>query len=654
MRPRVALVVGLLAVVIAAVPGAQTPAPEERGAQGLAGMAKRLADMKPSPLDDLGPAPTWGSGPLPKPSLTEPFAIGAALYDEGRVPDAVVSLLAAMRIAIVPDTNAGARSAALILSESEVRTLVELGRRDLEDSEGIEDLPHSFSDLHAAVAEMLPDVSVEALASAYARAYEANRDSLFANILMGQPLEPETKLTRTQIWFLLMDGFAGAIAGGAPWGTADKEVPDLRSPNAQWTAEELREVLARLPLVSTSHLVTVAAPEFISQLPKAGPPIEVTLRAAAAAPPIVSRITGRTLLAGRAGSLAGQEVTWNVDEDSLLNEVGTVVSAVGAPVSAGAGGIARFVFQPGVNSAPGPANQIDEWASVGAHMNTAALTTNAYAVPQAFRRLVSGTTKIRVNVKVRWRPSEVLWVDVSNYFVRVSFNLPLVGGGTRTGIDKVLARLAKRSNGWFAGPGVAYQVSHLTVGAPNCQNDLSHSWQKMIVTAKPESGFGPARYSKDPAEALKYYIWALGDGTRGRSMALDPPRPGEYYSLRFYPTEEPRFLQADDCQPALPTERQPGIPWENRRLFAWNFIPLNDAQWTRPGQGYGVVLRPADLTVYYDDSSKDPLSESPVLGLIKRAFSLNGASVWEVQVARKQSLLREDLMEKAMVGIDIN
>jgi hypothetical protein len=104
-----------------------------------------------------------------------------------------------------------------------------------------------------------------------------------------------------------MDGFAGPGGADAAYGAADRALPDLPSPNPAWSAAEWREVLARLPLVPASRLLAV-------ENAAAG----ATLRLAAAPPSFVSRITGRYMFYGRSGSLAGQQVMWEMaDADTL-------------------------------------------------------------------------------------------------------------------------------------------------------------------------------------------------------------------------------------------------------------------------------------------------------------------------------------------------
>ena len=92
-----------------------------------------------------------------------------------------------------------------------------------------------------------------------------------------------------------MDGFAGPGGADASYGTADRELPDLPSPNPAWSAGEWREALARLPLVAASRVLTVENAVTGS-----------TVRLATPSPPLLSRLSGKPLVATRTGSLAGR------------------------------------------------------------------------------------------------------------------------------------------------------------------------------------------------------------------------------------------------------------------------------------------------------------------------------------------------------------
>src|SRR5688572_8975853 len=273
MRTSITVVVALLAILTVVGIGAQTSKWEEQHRRDAAMDPKDLARRPPLSLD----APPTDL-PLPKPTLTEGFGIGEALYEESRVPEAIVSLLAQMNIGIIKDAPAASAGGGLRLDESEVRALIALAEDDLASSTDLSNLPYTFTDLHAAVAGLLPKLTVEQLAEAYSVAYAGATDALVAGVMMGQPITPETRLTRAHIWLLLMDGFAGPAERTARWGTADRTLPDLPSPNPHWTAVEWKEVIARLPLLA-DRLLAVDSPLIAKQGTKGpGQPLNITAR----------------------------------------------------------------------------------------------------------------------------------------------------------------------------------------------------------------------------------------------------------------------------------------------------------------------------------------------------------------------------------------
>lgn len=621
MLPKTAVATGLLSVLAFTGTGAEQAKPDQ-ATEAIAVFKKNL----PSLAEDFAkllaaPEPTSGAPSLPKASLTEPFEIGEALYDAGRVANAVVSLLGLMEIGIVSEASATTRAPGITLSESEVRALIDLARDDIAASENdMERLPYTFKDLHAGIAGLLPGVSVEALSESYTKIYEARSEDLIPKAMMGRPIEPETTLTRAQIWFLIMDGFAGAAAPAGKWGTADREVPDLKSPNPQWSAEEFREVLARLPLVTASRLVTMTASDVVSQGATAGPPVNVTVRVAASPPPIVSRITGRTLLSSRAGSLAGQEVTWSLVEESIFPELGKIVTAVDQPTPVGPDGIARFVIQPGMDPTRGAGQLVEDWEPIEARFDRRALLASAYTVPPPLAGLAMGATRSRANVRFRIRSRDVFFLYINNSYQDINFEIPVLGGGTRDGDDRLAAQVIKRSNGSYSGAGiVTVNAAQMLRGGNTCQLDSVSASQDVRVKMEPQKGFGPTH-------KLEHFRWADAKLNPLGTMEATPP-DGGYYRIMIYPVTEP--LVDSDCIPNIPAV---GERWR----WGTPFIPLNDAQWTTSGQGYGIALRAKGLTSYFDESSVDPLAGTPLEG-VKTLLQLTGKSIWLVLVGRTMS-----------------
>jgi hypothetical protein len=678
MRTRTAVVTGVAVFLMFVRAGAQSPDLQELAAQLQQAKEELPRAVAALAAYSTAPQPPSATTALPEASIVEPFEIGEALFDQGRIEQAVVSMLALMHIGVVPDIGASpatTQNARLVLSTSEVRALIDMGREDLESSSDIENLPYSFGDLHAAVADLLPGVSVEQMADAYTRAYQAAPDHLIAKAQMGRPIEPETKLTRTQIWFLLMDGFAGAAAGDARWGTADRELPELRSPNAQWSAAEFREVVARLPLITASRLVTVSSPDVITQGASAKPaPVNVTMRASASATALVSRSSGRTLIAARAGSLSGQEVTWHVRDDSALTEIGTITSPLDDPIRVGADGVARFVVQPGIDATHGTGQIIDDFETVDASIDTRGAVAAAYAIPAPLQHLTFGASRARANVHLRWRSADVMWMRVRSRYANVNFEIPGLGGGTRTGVDTAVMELRKRSDGAYVGAAWAEVAMTQALRGPSpqaraCANAGVKASQVLRVRATPVTECGSAADCASaapmmnapptpsapgappaaarasaangfgPAHRLEDYFWSDAQYHFGKSMVAEPP-DGTYYRLEFFPVTPPNSSAPSPCIPFIPAG-------EGRQGYgASDFIPFNDAQWTTSGQGYAVVRRSRGLTKYIDASSDSPLvflgqgTNSAGDDQIRRGltaartiFKLTGGTHWYIAIA---------------------
>jgi len=113
---------------------------------------------------------------LPGPSLTEPFAIGEALHDPNRVADAVVSMLGLIGVETIADDGTGQASASArgLLTESEVRALIQMGKADADAPDA--DQPRTVKNRHSALAVSLPNVSVETFAELIARHFAQRPD----------------------------------------------------------------------------------------------------------------------------------------------------------------------------------------------------------------------------------------------------------------------------------------------------------------------------------------------------------------------------------------------------------------------------------------------------------------------------------------------
>ena len=295
-RLRSRLAFGLAVALVSVSCSTGTP-PQTMTAAPTSGTSRPTATAGPTTPDATSagptttPQPTSGSAgtpepsdevPLPEPSLTEPSDIAQALFNPGQVQDGVASLLAAMGVAIYdsegtlvrPGADRGAGELRLI--EAEVRGFIAMTEEDLANA-GESAGPISIADLHRGLATSLPvGYSVEEFAAAYAEAYAAEPASLAAQVMLGQPIEPETRLLRIQMWLLLVDGFVSPgetgigrspvlaavsrpssvgtvvarLPAGATLGAAARFQPPLTSPMAGVSNTDWARVLARLPFLA--------------------------------------------------------------------------------------------------------------------------------------------------------------------------------------------------------------------------------------------------------------------------------------------------------------------------------------------------------------------------------------------------------------------
>lgn len=577
---------------------------EQAATRPLDALRKQRASEGAGPRRPLSDATRPAS--LPAPALTEPFEIGGALYDPSRIPQAVVSLLALMRIGI--ESSPTAAGPGLRLDESEVRSLIAMADQDITQAGDIENLPFTFTDLHKAVASLLPSMSVEQLAEAYTRAYESHPDALAAKVMMGQPITPDTRLTRAHLWLLLMDGFAGPAQG--TWGTADATLPDLPSPQPAWSVPEWKELLARFPLVAADRLLSVESPSSLVQGAKGpGAAGQVTVRMAPKLPPLVSRLTGKTLLPARGGSLAGLDVTWELPEDSMLRSLGTVPADVGQPRRVGPNGTASFSYQPGASATRGAGRLITASGTVDATTDGCPLVKAAYDTPPQICGFMWGGSRVRARIPVGWWTPAWVDLDITNVS---DVTLDVRGSPIRTGAkrevnDWVHGTLALQPDGTFQGLVEAEAWGQQTMPAPRCTG-MSVGSQQLYVIGTVVDGFGPTH----PAAS---YVWTNGANVAGASMASEPP--DGHLSLEFFPATEPTFsalFGSDPCQsliPADPSQLGHG---------ATQFLPFNDAQWTIPHAAYGVAFKKSGITRYEDRTS---------------ARTIAGSSVWYVTLEYK-------------------
>ncbi len=628
-------------------------------------------DPEPGSTDD-SPPPGWpeklelpeepaglraSAGGLPSPSLTEPFTIGEALYDPARVDVAVISLLNVMGVGVdtANGTPSTAGTAAFRFSEAEVRLMIEMARVDAEVASKKGRPPYSFRDLHRAVAPLLPDVSVEHLAASYAEAYQNHYEALVPLVMLGQPIEPGTRLTRLQIWLLLVDGFVppDQLNPSSGWGTASTVLQPLPPPVAGWSNASWRDLLARLAVLAARMPIEIALQPDLVHEGHGGPGTKVSLEARLGAPAAQSTTAfpGQLLLTPATGVLADRQVNWHTDHPEVFERHGELVPALEpgreTPTNTDATGVARISYQPKAEAANGRGAFSEETVEIAAAIDQWDLVSARYALPPPLRDFVIGDIAARREVDIGWHvfeppianatsnanpntnaspnsnlntnasatPSanasaiERIDISIANTY-NVTLDMGFLGGGTRSGYDMVEGTLTLQPDGRYRGivSGYASGTQELSGLGQSCALAESEGWQELEVIGTPIGGFGPTHQAPTGAaaahpltrrlSALPSYNWISGQPNGG------------FLSLEFFPTTSGRYSKRDPCQTEMQQVDDPGKPW---------FLPYNDSQWTIQHAGYGIALPDSGTLRYYDNTS---------------ATTIVGTSIWYIVVDR--------------------
>ncbi len=580
------------------------------------------------------------SDALPRPSIREPFSIGEALYDPSRVPAAVVSLLDLMGVPVVADQAAADRAPGLTLSEAEVRALIDQGVEDAsaaaENEEG--SLPYSFADLHTFVAPFLRDANVEQLAERYAEAYERRPDDLVPKVLMGQPIVPETPLSRVQIWLLLVDGFVGpgARAAAADLGDgrqtgrptlavyrrgASSEPPiPVAAPAGRWgTAQgplsslvnrllntvDLPWVMAHLPLIQSRVPLTISPANGVAHEGHGGSGARVQFEARIGAPaaPVVAP-SGRPVLIPLASpTLSGHDMRWNLapaDKDKF-DDHGTLQGTLGSWVPSNGKGALPLSYVPKRENANGVGSRQRENALLRAQMRTWDLLTSRYELAPEFQGLKShfkGLTMATAPVRLEWHSDGLDLLLTNVYDVALDFG-PL-GKTHRYGLEGVRGSLQKLSDGTYRGVVRARSLSEHVGGGLGkvCPEAQSDGTQWLTVKAKPVSSLNR---NQDPAKL---------EVKSGRT-------DGGYLALTFEQASEPVFVARDACQDADELLRKEGGA-------RFHLLPFNDARWWTPEVPFVIAIPRQGKMVYDDKSLADlapPADLGPFRAIIKGTFT---------------------------------
>ena len=540
--------------------------------------------------------------PLPKPELTEPFAIGEALFDPARVDQAVVSLVARMGIR---------------LNDNIISGLIQMSQDDFAHAQGGR-LPWSFRDLHKAIHPLLPELTVERLAEQYNDAYAAAPESLAAQVLLGMPLEPDTPLTRTQIWFLIVDGFAPpavaprlaqlapvaqAPSSGASYGTASLTMTQIPSPIPGLNLTDFHYLISILPALAYDLPFDVAPFSTQAHEGHGGPGTRVTIEARIGANP-VPRVGpgGSVLLQPLVADRSNRMINWEVRDRSRIEGHGSFDVANGVPVRTDLSGIARLRFTPKREAADGQGSNFTETASVGARIAQWDLLTSQYQVPPMLRGFVMGDRVAPGVMAVAWH-DKGMRISIKNTYT-AKFDLGPLGNGRRTGTDLAEGSLAQQPDGSWTGTVTAsVDMTQFLQGlGQSCPETRFIGKQELKVTGQVSDALGGAQ--------TIVYDQAASTG--------EPD--GGYLALTFETAAPAEIAPSGPCLDLI--ERDYGMS---------PFLPLNDARWTQTEGVYVIVLPSKGLLVYEDFTADSATQTGPMSVLPFKADS-----TWKIEVEKPE------------------
>jgi hypothetical protein len=531
--------------------------------------------------------------PLPTPELTEPFAIGEALLDPARVDQAVVSLVARMGIE---------------LNDNLIRGLIEMSRDDLANAKDGR-LPWSFRDLHKAIHPLLPELTVEHMAGQYNSAYSAAPESLAAQVMQGQPLEPDTPLTRAQIWFLIVDGFAPPVvapklaqlapiaqqsSSGPSYGTASLTFGQLPSPILGLSNQDYYHLLSILPMLAYQLPFDVVPFTTQAHEGHGGPGRQVAIEARIGVgpnPPIGP--SGAVLLRPLVADRSNRMIWWEVRDRSAMERHGSFDVIDGVPVRTDFMGVARLRYTPKKENANGQGTNFAKTASVGARISQWDLLTSQYDMPPVLAGFALGDRNAPGVMVVAWHEKGMRIRIENNYVAKM--DLGFLGNGFRRGKDLAEGSLEEQPNGSWEGTVTA--TIHMT------------QFIQGLGQSCPETTFDGTQELKVTGE-----VWgALGGAqTIVYDQAASTAEPdGGYLALTF-----------ETAGPASVTPTQPCLDLIERDYGQPPFLPLNDARWTQLEGRYVIVLPTKGLLVYEDFTADSDATGPDVRAAVQGGFDV--------------------------------
>jgi hypothetical protein len=495
----------------------------------------------------------------------------------------------------------------------------------------------TFADLYRAVAPELPGWSMERLAGAYQRAYEQNPEAIAPQVLLGQPIEPETPLLYPQLWLLLVDGFtppdgtprpgrptpAQTPSGAPAWGTGAQLVEPISGTWAQTVA----------PIIG--HWIYQNAPVIQPQGARAheghgGPGRPVTLVASFPNPPQPIRAPNGFVMLDvrRPPELAGLAMRWISEDSQKFLAHGGFSVPLFSPLASDASGAVRNVYTPRSEPADGQGQLMRDIGRIAIEVDAAQLADALFHTRPGIGAWLFPEGKFegpRRSVRLEWHELETIDVMIQNVY---DVRLPLahLGKAQRRGLDLVFGTLAKQPDGTWYGilHGAVLGRYQVVQGFGRvCPRSGIRVEQYLHVVGTPIDAFGPTHLDSN-----YQFPPAIPGGPARR------PADFEKLSLEFVPASPPEYRRGPNrCWPVIPTPLSPDP-----------FIPFNDAQWTIEHAGYGIAI-PEEGELRYTEvggagaggtpgsGSSDPLGAA--LGRLLTTANF-GTSTWHVSVERRR------------------
>ena len=505
-RPRAvhASASALLAALLAASCGGG-PAPLGSEPQGTDRPSASLPGPSSAPSGAPSATPGAGvpDGPLPEPVLTDPVEIGAALWDPARVDIGVVSLIAALGMAITTDAGELLRAGTgsdfddFRLSEAEVRGLIAMGTADATDI-----LAHAgrttLGDLSRALAGVVPGMSEDQILGAYVDAYRAAPGDLVRESFAGHAFVKGAEFTRVHLWLLLVDGVLGrgsgevasariaSLAGppavaAAP--VASVALPAIPSPIPGLDARDYAILIGHLPLLGYQVPIDLAIQPGLAHEGHGGqgPSVAIDVRSRAVPTPVVSTVDGRPLLQPMRTGLEGVPVTFESGSEGTLTAHGTLQGVLGVPILTDVLGVAHLGYTLRAEPAAGVGDDAVAVVEMRGVVDLRMLFLSQYAVAPELQPFLWGTRILIGTLILEWHEETATPSPGVPGRYAITLVGPRPGAGTYTGVAESLC----------AHPGGDWTATGQPQGSGVTMFDLQENdgFEALSVSTVPTSDF---------------------------------------------------------------------------------------------------------------------------------------------------------------------